>query len=64
MGRHFAPGDVRALAGLLAGYLADPSRRAADGARARACAVERFSLATMVARYAAVYDELGARATS
>lgn len=57
-GRHFEAGDVRALTGLLADYLADPVRRRAHGVRARQMAVDRFSLAAMVARYQAVYEQL------
>lgn len=57
-GRLFQPGDVDALAGLLANYLTNPTRRRDHGAKARETAIARFSIDTMVARYQAVYDEL------
>lgn len=57
-GRLFQPGDVDALAGLLANYFTNPTRRRDHGAKARETAIARFSIDTMVARYRAVYDEL------
>lgn len=60
-GRHFAAGDVGALAALLADYVRDPARRAAHGGQARADALARFSLEAMVTAYAGVYDRVAAR---
>ncbi|MDP2433499.1 MAG: TIGR03088 family PEP-CTERM/XrtA system glycosyltransferase [Pseudomonadota bacterium] len=57
-GRLFSPGDSEALSRLLLDYVLDPSLRKAHGQAARAIAVERFSLDTMVSSYAAVYDRL------
>lgn len=56
-GHFFAPGNQQRLAALIADYVADPDLRSADGRAARATAIERFSLATMVANYASVYDQ-------
>ncbi|WP_295996003.1 TIGR03088 family PEP-CTERM/XrtA system glycosyltransferase [Rugamonas sp.] len=60
-GRFFQPGDVAALARLLADYAGDPALRQAHGRQARQVAVERFSLGAMVANYQAVYERLSAR---
>ncbi len=57
-GRFFQPGDVDSLVKILAGYLADPGLRAAHADAARQTAVERFSLATMAAKYQEVYESL------
>jgi len=57
-GRLFAPGDVAALAAMLADFAQRPDLRAAQGAAARARAVQEFGIETMVRRYQAVYDEL------
>jgi len=54
-GMLFPAGDVAALARVLGRLLAEPDRRAAQGRRARAAAIDRFSLAGMVAAYQAVY---------
>jgi glycosyltransferase involved in cell wall biosynthesis len=52
-------GDGAALAAALLNVLqASAAQRAAMGARARARVLERFSLATTVARYAAAYDDV------
>lgn len=62
-GRLFTPGDDSALAGLLREYCVHADLRARHSAAARAHAVERFSLASMVEAYAGVYDRvLAARA--
>jgi sugar transferase (PEP-CTERM/EpsH1 system associated) len=57
-GRLFTPGDVSRLARLLAGYIGEPALRKAHGATGRQVAVERFSLAEMVARYQELYLRL------
>lgn len=56
VGMHFKPGDVSALAGLLLRVLHEPGWRAAQAAAARRRAVERYSLAAMVAAYQSLYD--------
>jgi glycosyltransferase involved in cell wall biosynthesis len=61
-GRYFKPGDVDALAALLAAYGGDPALRGAHGAASRKIAVEEFSMAAMVNNYMAVYDSAGKRA--
>ncbi|MEP6678386.1 MAG: TIGR03088 family PEP-CTERM/XrtA system glycosyltransferase [Betaproteobacteria bacterium] len=57
-GALFPAGDATALARALERYVADPTLRAAHGARARAVAAERFSLPSMVAAYRGVYETL------
>jgi sugar transferase (PEP-CTERM/EpsH1 system associated) len=57
-GRLFTPGDVSGLARLLAGYIGEPALRRAHGGAGRQIAVERFSLAEMVARYQELYLRL------
>lgn len=57
-GRLFAPGDVAALAGMLADFAQQPELRAAQGAAARARAVQAFGIEAMVRSYQGVYDEL------
>lgn len=49
--------DPQAIAQGWLAALADPEARARDAGRARARAVERFSLRRMVAAYAAIYEE-------
>ncbi|HCV12867.1 MAG TPA: TIGR03088 family PEP-CTERM/XrtA system glycosyltransferase [Candidatus Accumulibacter sp.] len=56
-GRLFQPRDVAGLSDLLRQYLVDPHRRQRHGSAARAIALARFSLATMLANYQAVYEE-------
>lgn len=53
-----ASGNADAFADALAAYLHDPSLRAAHGARARARAVERFGIDTMIDAYDALYTRL------
>ncbi len=60
-GRLFAPGDVAALAAILAEYVAAPALRATHSAAARRVALDRFSLSAMVEGYAGVYDRVLAR---
>jgi len=55
-GRLFAPGDAEALAGLMTRYLSDPGQGVALGKAARVRVLERFSLGSMVDRYADLYD--------
>jgi glycosyltransferase involved in cell wall biosynthesis len=50
--------DTEALAGALAGLVADPARRRASGEAARARAQAMFSLESMVADYCRLYDQL------
>jgi sugar transferase (PEP-CTERM/EpsH1 system associated) len=50
--------DPAAMAEALAGYAADPERLSSHGAAGRKQALERFSLAAMVAGYRGVYDSL------
>ena len=57
-GRLFAARDVDALASLLCEYVADPALRDAHGRCARQSALDRFSLESMVSRYAELYDTL------
>ncbi len=57
-GRLVPRGDVAALATAIGDYVATPDRRLAHGRRARAVAIERFSLPAMVAGYQRVYEEL------
>ncbi|EXI76745.1 MAG TPA: TIGR03088 family PEP-CTERM/XrtA system glycosyltransferase [Candidatus Accumulibacter phosphatis] len=56
-GRLFQPRDVAGLSDLLRQYLVDPHRRQRHGSAAREIALARFSLATMLANYQAVYEE-------
>jgi glycosyltransferase involved in cell wall biosynthesis len=56
------PGDAAALAEIACGLLADKERMVTLGAANRGRAVERFSVETMAARYAGLYDELLAAA--
>ena len=56
-GQLFVPGDVDALTRLLNRYLGEPAMLSAQGSNARAMAVRRFSLPTMLASYQAVYEE-------
>jgi sugar transferase (PEP-CTERM/EpsH1 system associated) len=60
-GRLFAPGDVDALAALLAQYADESQLLAAHAAAARRAATERFSLGGMVAQYRLLYESLLAR---
>jgi glycosyltransferase involved in cell wall biosynthesis len=48
--------DPAALAGAIAALLADPARRAALGAAARATVESRFGWAAAAARFEAAYD--------
>ena len=57
-GKLFAPGDSSELARLMLQQVDDPSQRARQGQAARQRALEQFSLASMVSRYADVYDRL------
>jgi glycosyltransferase involved in cell wall biosynthesis len=57
-GRLIPAGDVDALAGALAEYLASPETAAAHGANARARAEASFSMDAMVRGYLDVYDGL------
>lgn len=59
-GRLFTPGDDTALTRLLAGYVLRDGDllRQVHGRAARRRAEQQFSLATMVARYRAAYDQL------
>jgi len=50
--------NPQALAAALARYVSDPLLRAEHGAHARAVATARFGLASMVAGYQRVYDDL------
>lgn len=50
--------DDATLAQAIARYVVDPGLRAAHGARARQVALERYSLNSMVSRYATIYQEL------
>ncbi len=58
------PGDAARLADIVIGLLDDPQRRRAIGAANRQRAVSRFSVETMVAAYAALYEELIPRGVS
>jgi sugar transferase (PEP-CTERM/EpsH1 system associated) len=51
------PGDAGALATAIAAYAADETLRRRHGEKARARAVERFSIAAMLANYRALYDQ-------
>ena len=57
-GRFFAPGDAATLARLLGDYVTNPALRRTHGEAARRIALERFSLAAMVAGYDTVYQGL------
>ena len=57
----FAPSDADALAGALAGLLADPPQAARLGAAAAADVGERFAPERLLERTQALYDELLAR---
>lgn len=57
-GAFFEPGDVSALADLLAHYASDAALRRRQSVRARDTAVSRFSLDAMVANYQRVYESL------
>jgi glycosyltransferase involved in cell wall biosynthesis len=57
-GRLFKARDSAALASRLEEYLLDERLRRRHGAAARQSAVSRFSLATMVVSYGAVYGRL------
>jgi sugar transferase (PEP-CTERM/EpsH1 system associated) len=57
-GHLFEPGDAEALADLMTLTLVDRDRLEALGRAARARVLERFSLASMVERYADLYDSL------
>ena len=54
----FAPGDPDALTEALGSLVADPGRRRALGARARAVALERFDEEDALARYKALFREV------
>jgi len=53
------PADGAALGGAILAYARDPARRAREGAAARRVAVERFSVARMVAAYEDVWKRVG-----
>jgi len=57
-----APGDARALAAAIAGYLDDRTLREAHGRAARERVEAHFSLAAMVRGYLALYDRVLATA--
>ena len=59
-GLSFAPEDAADLALVLERLAADPARRAALGTQAREWVVANRTWAANAARYAALYDELGA----
>jgi sugar transferase (PEP-CTERM/EpsH1 system associated) len=54
-GRLFKPRDVKSLATLIAGYVADSQLRGTHSRAARLAAVERFGLDAMVDEYHALY---------
>jgi glycosyltransferase involved in cell wall biosynthesis len=58
VGRLAPFGDAAALAAHVSGLLADPARRVALGARARAGVVERYSIERLVTDVAALYRDL------
>ena len=60
-GRFFLPQDVSRLSDLILQYAVDASLCQIHSRAARRIAVERYSLATMVARYTSVYDNVCAR---
>ena len=53
-----APGDAGALAAAIRELLAEPERRRRLGARARARVIERYQLAAVEERWAALYASL------
>ena len=53
-----ASDDADAMADAIAGYAIDRNRARQQGDHARALAVSRFSIDTMIARYAELYDTL------
>ncbi len=55
-GYTFTVGDVDALAGRLADYLADEPLRSRHAAASRRAAIDRFSLDAMTERYRSLYD--------
>ena len=57
-GRLIPSNDVDAMAAAIADYATDPATARQQGDNARALAVSRFSIDTMVARYADLYDTL------
>jgi sugar transferase (PEP-CTERM/EpsH1 system associated) len=57
-GRLFQARDVKALAGLLEAYAADPSLRQIHARSARQHVLENFGLANMLQKYQAVYEQL------
>ena len=57
-GRLVPAGDLKALAGAIREVAEDADLRRRRSAAARRAATERFGLATMVARYQALYDHL------
>jgi sugar transferase (PEP-CTERM/EpsH1 system associated) len=57
-GRLFKPRDVKSLATLIAGYVADSQLRGTHSRAARLAAVERFGLDAMVDQYHALYAAL------
>jgi glycosyltransferase involved in cell wall biosynthesis len=57
-GRLVAPGDARALASVLAELRADPAARERLGAAAAADVADRFSVALLLERTQALYDQL------
>ena len=61
-GRLFSPGDAERLAQMIADYVEHPSLREAHAKAARRRAIEKFSLASMVSQYRALYDEMLATA--
>lgn len=56
-GQFFVPGDVAALARLLADYSIDTLLRHTHAAAARRIVIERFSLIAMVANYQSIYEQ-------
>ena len=58
-GRLCAPDDVAAMAGSIRDVVANSARMVTMGERGRQRVVERFDRATMVARYAELFERLG-----
>ena len=58
VGEFFRPGDVEGLSTLLQRLAEDPSLVRSQGQRARATAVDEFSLSAMIHRYGKLYDSV------